>query len=548
MFRAAILLALLALPAVAIAAASEERTHPLTIHDMLAMDRISDPQASPDGKRIVFVVSRTDLEANKRRTDLWLVAADGTGLRRLTSHDAGDSSPRWTTDGGSVLFLSTRSGSSQVWRIAVDGGEAQQVTSLPLDVSAFLPSPDGKTLLVAMDVFPDATVDGTQKRLDEATAKKSSGKIYDRLFVRHWDEWTDGRRSHLFVLPLAGGTPVDLMKGMDADCPSKPFGGVEEIAFAPDGKTVVFSARNVGREEAWSTNFDLHAVPADGSATPRSFTSDNPAQDTAPAFSPDGKTLAYLAMKVPGYEADRRRIVLKGVARWPLARAYRGVGPVARHDLLVGGRQDDPCGRGERRPDSALRRGRRDGQGESRGGEGDRALPGSGGGPDRVRPRPPQVAGGALLREAGRDRRPGGHADQRGEGGRRADGRAGAVHLQGLERRDRPGLRREAGGLRPREEVPRGVPDPRRPAGIVRQRLSLPLEPAGLRRRRLRRGDGRFPRLDRLRPGLLATRSAGTGAASRSRTCRRGSQRLSRSTRGWTATASPRWAPPTAAT
>ncbi|MBZ5640383.1 MAG: S9 family peptidase [Acidobacteriia bacterium] len=314
MLRTALLLSLFAIPAAGLAVAQASETHPFTIHDMLAMDRISDPQASPDGKRIVFVVSVTDLDANKRRSHLWLAGTDGAGLRRMTSHEAGESSPRWATDGGSVFFLSSRGGSTQVWRIPVDGGEAEQATRQPLDVSAFLPSPDGKTLLVAMDVFPDDTVEGTKKRLDEIAARKSSGRIYDRLFIRHWDEWTDGRRSHLFAVPLAGGAPVDLMKGMDADCPGKPFGGVEEIAFSPDGKTLVFSARDAGREEAWSTNFDLFAVPLAGGATPRNLTADNSAWDTAPAFSPDGKALAYLAMKVPGYEADRRRIVVKA---WP---------------------------------------------------------------------------------------------------------------------------------------------------------------------------------------------------------------------------------------
>ncbi len=314
MLRAALLLSLIALPAAGIAAARAAESHPLTIHDMLAMDRISDPKASPDGKRIVFVLSRTDLEANKRRTDLWLVGTDGTGLRRLTSHEAGDSSPAWAADGGSVLFLSTRSGSSQVWRIPLDGGEAEQVTKQPLDVGTFLPSPDGKSLVIAMDVFPGDTIEGTKKRLDETATRKASGRVYDRLFVRHWDEWGDGRRSHLFLVPPAGGAPVDLMKEMDADSPSKPFGGADELAFSRDGKILVFSARNVGREEAWSTNHDLFAVPVDGSAPPRNLTADSPAWDTAPVFSPDGKTLAYLAMKVPGYEADRRRIVLKP---WP---------------------------------------------------------------------------------------------------------------------------------------------------------------------------------------------------------------------------------------
>ncbi len=296
-------------------------THPFSVHDMLAMDRLADPQVSPDGKRIVFVVSRTDLEHNRRRSDLWLMGADGAGLRPLTSHEAGDDSPRWTRDGSAVLFLSSRSGSSQVWRIRVDGGEAQQITRLPLDVNAFLPSPDGRTLVVSVDVFPGASLEETKKRLDETEAREKSGpsgQIYDRLFIRHWDTWCDGRRSHLFAMPIEGGEPVDLMKRMDADCPSKPFGGTEEFTFAKDGRLVVFTAKDAGREEAWSTNFDLYAVPINGSDKPRDLTTDNPAWDTSPIFSPDGRALAWLAMSVPGYEADRFRIMVRS---WPDGKA-----------------------------------------------------------------------------------------------------------------------------------------------------------------------------------------------------------------------------------
>ena len=119
-------------------AQAPEKTHPLTIHDMLAMDRISDSKVSPDGKWIVFNVRQTDLEANRGRTDLWLVGTDGKGLRRLTNHPAADFNGRWTPCGQWVFFLSTRSGSSQVWRIKVDGGEAEQVTHLPLDVGSLV--------------------------------------------------------------------------------------------------------------------------------------------------------------------------------------------------------------------------------------------------------------------------------------------------------------------------------------------------------------------------------------------------------------------------
>ncbi len=290
---------------------SAQETHPFSVHDMLAMDRISDPQVSPDHRTIVFTLSKTDLDANKRRTDLWLVDADGKNLRQLTSHPAGDFNPQWSTNGKLIYFLSTRSGSTQVWSIAPNGGEAKQVTDLPLDVGCLVASPYGDYIAFSVEVFVDLkSISKTKERLDEFTERKASGIIYDRLFFRHWDTWKDGRRSHLFVLPLKGGDPVDVMADMDADVPSKPFGGAEEIAFTPNGLGIVFTARDVGREEAWSTDFDLYYAPLDGSQPPKCLTEANEAWDTQPVFSHDGRTMAYLAMSRPRYEADRFRIVL----------------------------------------------------------------------------------------------------------------------------------------------------------------------------------------------------------------------------------------------
>ncbi len=287
--------------------------HPFSVHDMLAMERISDPQLSPDGRQVVFSLRRTDLEGNRGRTSLWILASEGGEPRRLTSEEGGASNPRWSPDGRSLFFLSSRSGTSQVWRIALAGGEAEAVTSEPLDVSSFAVSPDGTRLLLSMDTFPDCdSAKCSRERLDEIAEQPASGRIYDRLFVRHWDTWKDGRRSHLFIRSLDDPAPsVDLMKGMDADSPSKPFGGPEEYTFSPDGTSVVFTARDAGREEAWSTNFDLWQVPADGSREPSRLTADNAAWDTQPVFSPDGNRLAWLAMKRPGFEADRFRVMIR---------------------------------------------------------------------------------------------------------------------------------------------------------------------------------------------------------------------------------------------
>ena len=304
----------LALSLAPVVLAAVRETHPFSVRDLVAFDRISEPKVSPDGLRIVFTVSALDWEANKRRTDLWVVGVDGAGLKKLTQHEAADTSAVFAPDGKSIYFLSARSGSSQVWTLPLDGGEARPVTTLPLDVGAFVLSPDGTKLALSMEVFPGTTVAATKKRLEDTAATKASGKLYDTLFFRHWDTWADGRRSHLFVMPVAGGDPVDVMNAMDADAPSKPFGGGEEFTFTPDGAGVVFTARDVGREEAWSTNFDLFLAPIDASVPPKNLTKANPAWDGFPVFSPDGKTLAYLAMKRPGYEADRFRIVLRS---WP---------------------------------------------------------------------------------------------------------------------------------------------------------------------------------------------------------------------------------------
>ncbi|MBI2837730.1 MAG: S9 family peptidase [Acidobacteria bacterium] len=296
--------------ALLVSATVSAETHPFSVHDMLAMDRISDPRVSPSGQLVAFTVRVTDLDANKGRTDIYLASVDGSWVRRITTSDASDTQARWSPDGQALYFVSTRSGSSQVWRIASGGGEAEQVTKLPLDVDALEVSPTGKFLVIAMPVFPGKSVDETKAAMDEKEKTKATGMLFDHLFVRHWDTWADGTRNHIFAYDLTAGKATDLMPAMDADCPGKPFGGSEDFSISPDGKTIVFSARDAGREEAWSTNLDIFSVPSDASAAPTKLTT-NPATDAQPRFSPDGATLAYLAMDRAGYEADRYRIVLR---------------------------------------------------------------------------------------------------------------------------------------------------------------------------------------------------------------------------------------------
>jgi len=289
---------------------------PFTAQDLNTLARVADPQVSPDGRYVVYTQRETDMEANRGRTDLWLLdLADGKSLpspRRLTQHPAADSSPRWAADGSGVFFLSSRGGSSQIWHISLAGGEAQQVTSLPLDVGSFEVSPKGDRLAVSMEVFPDcADLQCTTDHQAAQSKKKASGKAYEQLFVRHWDAWSNGTLSTLFTVTLEKnmkvGAPVNVSGKIRGNVPSKPFGGDEDYVFSPDGTRLVFSARLTGRSESWSTNFDLYEVAADGSGEPRNLTADNPAWDAQPVFLANGD-LAWLAMSRPGFEADRYAI------------------------------------------------------------------------------------------------------------------------------------------------------------------------------------------------------------------------------------------------
>ncbi|MBV8144963.1 MAG: S9 family peptidase [Gammaproteobacteria bacterium] len=305
----------LALPAVRGLEAADARP-PFTVEDLVTLKRISDPQVSPDGRFLVFVQLDTDRAANKAHTSLWLMAlAAHAHPQQLTDAGDGDSSPRWSPDGRTLFFLSSRSGSQQVWRLVLSGAEARRISDFPLDVGSLKVAPDGKSIAVSMDVFPDcATLACTHERLEARAKSRANGRVYEHLFVRHWDRWRDGTRSHLFILPAAAAAPVtaalDVMPGFDADVPGKPFGSDEGFAFSPDGRTLVFAARLAPRDEAWSTNFDLYQVPVAGGAAPLNLTASNPACDAQPVFLANGD-LAWIAQERPGFEADRFQVMVR---------------------------------------------------------------------------------------------------------------------------------------------------------------------------------------------------------------------------------------------
>lgn len=287
--------------------ASAQRT-PFTYDDMLMLDRIGGLSVSSTSPRALFTVRATDMEKNRGVRSLWLKRLDMPGQQeaKLPVGDAGFSDARWSPDGASIYFLSGREGGvNQLWRTDGDGRTAEQVTHLPLDVLAYRIMPDGRGAVVALAVFPHAIDDEvvlTVKR--KGNPSIGSGTVYDKVFVRHWDEYADGTRNHLFHVDFATGKLTALTQGLDGDVPSKPFGDEGDFDISPDGATVWYSARIAGTTEPWSTNFDVFSVPVTGGPA-QNLTEANRAWDASPRVSPDGKRIAFKAMKRPGFEADR---------------------------------------------------------------------------------------------------------------------------------------------------------------------------------------------------------------------------------------------------
>ncbi|QCO68156.1 S9 family peptidase [Luteimonas yindakuii] len=293
--------------------------------DLVALTRVSSPTLSPDGGRLVFVERTVDLDGEGSGTALYLRdlrTRDARPPQRITPEGWSISAPTFSPDGGTLYFLSGRNGNQQLYAMPASGGEPRQLTDFALDIGSYRLSPDGSRIAFGAATFGDCAQasDGdvfacTKTRLDARTAGRTSGVIYDELFVRHWDTWNDGRRNRLHVaaLPANGAAPVRtatvVSQALDGDVPSRPFGGAEDYAWAPDGSALVASVRVAGREEPWSTNFDLYRLDPSGRGEPVNLTADNPAWDAGPVFSADGGTLFYRAMKRPGFEADRYAIM-----------------------------------------------------------------------------------------------------------------------------------------------------------------------------------------------------------------------------------------------
>jgi dipeptidyl aminopeptidase/acylaminoacyl peptidase len=291
-----------------ISSAQESAKHAITFDDLIHMHRVADPQISPDGQWIAYAVSTPDLEANRNAGNIWAVRTSGGDAVQLTS-GGHDSSPAWSPDGKTLAFLSSRDGNSQVYFLPMEGGEAREVTHLSTGADIVKFSPDGKSILFTSSVYPDCKDDACNSARD-AEKEKSKVKVhvYEQLLYRHWTHWSEGKRAHLFVVPVDGSAaPRDLTPGANYDVPPDERGGSEDINFSPDSQEICFTAVT-DKVEAISTNGDLFLVSISGSE-PKRITS-NPGFDGNPGYSPDGRYIAYHAQLTPGYESDRWRIML----------------------------------------------------------------------------------------------------------------------------------------------------------------------------------------------------------------------------------------------
>jgi len=297
--------------------AQETAKHAITFDDMIKLHRIAEPQISPDGKWVAYTVSTPDMDANRGVSNIWVVPAAGGAAMQLTQ-SGHDSSPVWSPDGKTLAFLSSRSGESQVYLLSMVGGEAHALTKLSTGADMVKWSPDGKTIAFTSSVYPECVSrsegavgddDGCNKTRDEEKEKnKVKAHVAEHLLYRHWTHWNEGKRSHLFVIPVDGSAaPRDLTAGADYDVPPDERGGPGDINFSPDGKEICFTAVT-DKMEATSTNADLFIVPLAGGEAKRITT--QPGFDGNPVYSPDGKYIAYHAQLTAGYEADRWRVML----------------------------------------------------------------------------------------------------------------------------------------------------------------------------------------------------------------------------------------------
>lgn len=281
------------------------------IEDLYRIKSVSDVHVSPDGRSVIYVLTTSDFPRAKRNSHVWMMNADGQNVRQLTTGDKSESSVAFSLDGKWISYVSAKDGAPQLYVMPVAGGEAKKVTNISTGVSDPLWSPDGKWIAFSSDVYPECGGDDAcNKKIGDTWAKGPlKAHIADSLLYRHWTDWKDGTRTHVFLADASTGKARDLTPG-DFDSPAFQLGGPLQYDFSPDAKELVFVS-NHEKTPASSTNNDLWLISLlDANPQARNITASNPAFDGSPKYSPDGKHIAYRMQKQPGYESDLFRLAI----------------------------------------------------------------------------------------------------------------------------------------------------------------------------------------------------------------------------------------------
>jgi acylaminoacyl-peptidase len=297
------------------------QARPFTARDLATLERVSDPQVSPDGRLVAYNVRSTDWEGNRGWNALWVLDRTDPTLppRLIRDHEPTATFPWWSADGRWLYFLSSRSGSSQVWRAPAGRADAAPVTALPVDVSQYRVAPDGRTLVAAVTVDPVCGALACEKAKADARAKiKASGTIYDGATPRFWDSYLDGRFVGLFAVALGDNEPatdgVALTPGYKADIVPRPEGDASAFAITPDSRSVIFAARPSGSAQGLGEPSSLYQVSIHGGGSPTRFSWSQASSDTRPVVSPDGSRLAYLSQTGSVFTAPRARLMMRDLA------------------------------------------------------------------------------------------------------------------------------------------------------------------------------------------------------------------------------------------
>jgi len=270
------------------------------------LGQVGDVAVSPDGKTVLYGVTYTDIALNKRNREFFTVAIDGSNKQQITSSPKSESNAQWINDGKKIAFLYD----SQIWEMNPNGKERKQLSKVEKGIEGFKFSPDGKKVLFISTV---KSVETSAERYSDLP--KSSGRIIDDLMYKHWDEWVEAI-PHPFIADFDGhslSNIIDIMEGEPFESPLRPYGGIEQFDWSPDGNTVAYTSRKkTGKAYAESTNSDIYLYAVDNKET-TNITKENLGYDINPCFSPDGKQIAWLSMERDGYESDKNRLFVQNL-------------------------------------------------------------------------------------------------------------------------------------------------------------------------------------------------------------------------------------------